>query len=253
MTVPAQPRQDDVRRRIFCAIDTPDLARAEALARALGGAGCGIKLGLEFFAAQGPDGVRRVTAVAEGAALFLDLKFHDIPNTVAAAVRAAAPLGPRIVNVHAAGGRVMMEAARDAAREGAERAGAAAPLVIAVTVLTSLDTRDLSQAGVIGSAEEQAVRLATLAHDAGLDGVVCSAHEIPALRRALGPDFVLVTPGIRPAGAEAADQKRVMTPGAALAAGADYLVIGRPITGAADPARAVAEIAREAADEGVPR
>lgn len=246
--MPARPITSaaDASKRIFCAIDTAELARAEALAHGLAGAIGGIKLGLEFFSAQGPDGVRRVAAAAGDAALFLDLKFHDIPNTVAAAVRAAAALGPRIVNVHAAGGRAMMEAAREAAHEGAARAGTVAPLVIAVTVLTSLDSADLTQMGVIGGSEEQVVRLATLARDAGLDGVVCSAREIAPIRRALGDDFVLVTPGIRPAGAALADQKRVMTPRDALAAGADYLVIGRPITGAEDPARAARTIATDA-------
>ncbi len=236
----------DALKRIFCAIDTPEAARAEALARKLAGAVGGIKLGLEFFSAQGPEGVRKVVAAAGGAELFLDLKFHDIPNTVAAAVRAACALGPRVVNVHAAGGEAMMKAAREAAREGATAAGVAPPLVIAVTVLTSLDSDDLSRMGVIGGSEEQVVRLATLAREAGLDGVVCSAREIGPIRRALGDDFILVTPGIRPAGADVADQKRVMTPKDALAAGADYLVIGRPITGAGDPARAARAIASDA-------
>jgi orotidine-5'-phosphate decarboxylase len=239
----------DAARRIYCAIDTPDLARAEGLARALAGAGCGIKLGLEFFSAQGPAGVARVRKAA-GGDLFLDLKFHDIPNTVAAAVRAAAPLAPSIVNVHAAGGRAMMTAAAEAAREAAAKAGTPAPLVIAVTVLTSLETADIERMGVIGGVEEQVVRLAALAHESGLDGVVCSAREITPIRRALGPDFKLVTPGIRPAGADVGDQKRVMTPGEAIAAGADYLVIGRPITGAADPAAAAREIAAEIAASG---
>lgn len=238
---------EDAIRRIYCAIDTPDVARAETLAHTLAGAGCGLKLGLEFFSAQGPDGVRRVMAAAQGgtgsAPLFLDLKFHDIPNTVAAAVRAACALAPRIVNVHAAGGRAMMAAARDAATEGAKSAGAQRPLVIGVTVLTSLDTADLGAMGVVGSAEEQVVRLATLARDAGLDGVVCSAREIAPIRRALGDDFILVTPGIRPAGAETSDQKRVTTPKDAIEAGSDYLVIGRPITGASDPAAAARAIA----------
>ncbi|MFM2128926.1 MAG: orotidine 5-phosphate decarboxylase [Pseudomonadota bacterium] len=261
-------------RRIYCAIDTPDAARAETLARALAGAGCGIKLGLEFFSAHGPQGVARVHAAAAqppssnaalgaaaqppssnaalgaaagGADLFLDLKFHDIPNTVAAAVRAAAPLAPRILNVHAAGGRAMMAAAREAAHEAAAKAGIAPPLVIAVTVLTSLETADIERMGVIGGVEEQVVRLAALAHEAGLDGVVCSAREIAPIRRALGPDFVLVTPGIRPAGSDAGDQKRVMTPARAIAEGADYLVIGRPITGEADPAAAARAIAGEIA------
>ncbi|MQA67138.1 MAG: orotidine-5'-phosphate decarboxylase [Alphaproteobacteria bacterium] len=233
----------DPASRIYCAIDTPDVARAADLATRLAGTVGGIKLGLEFFSAQGPDGVARVQAAAPGTDLFLDLKYHDIPNTVAAAMRAAAALGPRIVNVHATGGKAMMAAARDAAGEGAAAVGKTPPLVIAVTVLTSLDTDDIERMGVIGGVEEQVVRLATLAREAGLDGVVCSAREIVPIRRALGPDFILVTPGIRPAGSDAGDQKRVMTPTEAMAAGADYLVIGRPITGGADPAAAARAIA----------
>lgn len=227
---------------VYCAIDTPDIARAKQLAAALRDAGCGIKLGLEFFSAQGPAGVARVMAASGGGELFLDLKYHDIPNTVAASLRAATALAPSIVNVHAAGGKAMMRAGADAARDAAAKAGVPAPRIIAVTVLTSLDTADLEGMGVIGGVTEQVVRLATLAREAGLDGVVCSAHEIAPIRRALGADFLLVTPGIRPAGADAADQKRVMTPGEAVAAGADVLVIGRPITGAPDPAAAARRI-----------
>jgi len=156
-------------------------------------------------------------------------------------------LAPRIVNVHAAGGRDMMRAAADAAREGAAKAGAAPPQVIAVTVLTSLDSTDMESMGVIGGVGEQVVRLATLAREAGLDGVVCSAHEIAPIRRALGQDFLLVTPGIRPAGAAVGDQKRVMTPTDAIQAGADVLVIGRPITAAPDPAAAARDILAQCA------
>jgi orotidine-5'-phosphate decarboxylase len=163
-------------------------------------------------------------------------------------MRAAAALGPRLINVHASGGRAMMEAARDAAREAAAAAGHTPPLVLGVTVLTSLDGADLSALGVNAGPEDQVVRLATLAAEAGLDGVVCSAREITALRAALGTDFVLVTPGIRPAGAETGDQKRVVTPAQAIADGADFLVIGRPITGEPDPAAAARRIAAEAAE-----
>ncbi|MDH3241218.1 MAG: orotidine-5'-phosphate decarboxylase [Alphaproteobacteria bacterium] len=237
-----------IRNKLYCAIDTPDAARAEALAAGLAGAVGGIKLGLEFFAAHGPAGVRKVMDRATGVDLFLDLKFHDIPNTVAAAMRAAVPLGPRLINVHAGGGRAMMAAAREAAREAADTAGCAAPLVLGVTVLTSLDGEDLASLGVGAAPEDQVVRLASLAAEAGLDGVVCSAREITALRRALGTDFILVTPGIRPAGAEAGDQKRVVTPAQAIRDGADFLVIGRPITGQPDPAAAARRIAAEAAE-----
>lgn len=214
---------------VFCAIDTDDLGRAEALGRALAGAVGGIKLGKEFFAAHGPQGVRRVQA-ASGLPLFLDLKWHDIPNTVAGAVRAALPLRPFMLNVHASGGPAMLKAAREAAR--------GETLVIAVTVLTSLDDGDLDAIGLRGPAAARAVALARLAQACGLDGVVCSAHEIAAVREACGPAFKLVVPGLRPAGAEAGDQKRVTTPGDAKRAGADYLVIGRPIAAAADPAAA---------------
>lgn len=228
--------------RIFAALDTQDLGRAAGLARALAGSVGGVKLGKEFFTAQGPDGVR---AVAGGERLFLDLKFHDIPNTVAGAVRAAAHLRPAFVNVHTAGGRAMMQAAAEAAREAAEDTEAPRPLVLGVTVLTSLDDEDLATVGQLGPAGEQVVRLARLAQASGLDGVVCSAREIAALRQACGADFVLMVPGIRPAWAAAGDQKRVMTPAQAVAAGADYLVIGRPITGADDPAAAARRIVGE--------
>lgn len=239
----ASPAEPTARDRIFCAVDTPDLTRARNLARCLSGVVGGIKLGLEFFSAQGPEGVRAVMAEAPEAALFLDLKYHDIPNTVAAAVRAALPLGPRLLTVHAGGGRAMLEAAREAAREGAM---GAPPLIVAVTVLTSLDGTDLSALGVAGEPERQVVRLASLAAAAGLDGVVCSAHELAAVRAALGPEFTLVVPGIRPAGTQRGDQKRVMAPAEALAAGADVLVIGRPITADPDPAAAAGRIADEA-------
>ena len=228
--------------RIYVAIDTTDLERAVALCRPLGGIVGGIKLGKEFFVAHGPQGVAKLCAAA-GLPLFLDLKFHDIPNTVAGAVRAALPLKPRIVNVHAAGGMAMMQAAATAAAE----AGAERPLVLGVTVLTSLDDTDLKATGVAGSAAVQVQRLALLARAAGLDGVVCSAHEIAQVRAACGPDFKLVVPGIRPAGSAAGDQKRVLTPTEAVALGADILVIGRPITAAAEPARAARALVAELA------
>jgi orotidine-5'-phosphate decarboxylase len=219
---------------VFVALDTPDLEYALALAAQLRPFVGGIKLGLEFFTAHGADGVRAFSDA--GVPIFLDLKFHDIPNTVAGALRAAAALDVAIVNVHAAGGEAMMKAAREAA--------GAKTKVIAVTVLTSLADNDLTAMGQLPPAREQVLRLAALTKDSGLDGVVCSAHEIAVLRHALGPDFLLVVPGIRPAGAALGDQSRVMTPAEAFAAGADILVIGRPITGAADPVAAARDIAQ---------
>ncbi|MDH3473592.1 MAG: orotidine-5'-phosphate decarboxylase [Rhodospirillales bacterium] len=232
----------DPRERIFVALDTADMARAAALARAFAGHVGGVKIGKEFFTAQGPDGVR---AVAGGERLFLDLKFHDIPNTVAGAVRAACHLRPALLNVHASGGAAMMQAAAEAAREAAEDMEVERPLVLGVTVLTSLDDDDLAAVGQRGPAREQVVRLARLAQASGLDGVVCSPREIAALRKACGPGFVLLVPGIRPAWAAKGDQKRTMTPAEALAAGADYLVIGRPITTAEDPTAAARRIVED--------
>ena len=237
------PRES--RNPILAAIDTPDLRKAEQLAATLGDSVGGIKLGLEFFNARGPAGVRQV--VGGLADLFLDLKYHDIPNTVAGAVRAVMPLEPMILNVHAAGGPAMMRAAREAMAEETARLEINRPELIAVTVLTSMDDDDLDAVGQQGPAADQVVRLARLAQDCGLDGVVCSPREIVAIRGICGPDFTLVVPGIRPAGAAMGDQKRVMTPREAIDAGADWLVIGRPITGAPDPAAAAREILRELA------
>jgi len=197
-----------------------------------------VKLGLEFYGANGPDGVRGIASA--GAPVFLDLKLHDIPNTVAGAMKALAPIGAAILNVHASGGVAMMRAAAEAAGTAERRAK-----IIAVTVLTSLEDRDLPQIGVSGTALDQAVRLAILAKESGLDGVVCSPLEIAAVRAACGPGFLIVTPGVRPAGGELGDQKRVMTPKQAVEAGADILVIGRPITGAADPVHAARQIAAD--------
>ncbi len=198
-----------------------------------------LKLGLEFITANGAEGVR----LLDGAPVFLDLKFHDIPNTVAKAIRATAGINTFMMTVHTAGGRAMLRAAIDASMEVAAMTGKERPLVIGVTVLTSLDHSDLAMIGVEGKMDEQVKRLASLAQDAGLDGVVCSPHEIELLRQQCGSDFVLVTPGIRPAGSGGGDdQKRVMTPKEALDKGADCLVIGRPITAAPDPKKAAQDI-----------
>lgn len=225
---------------IYCAIDTPLRARAEELAAMLSGAVGGLKIGMEYFYAHGGDGYRALAAFDQP--IFLDLKLHDIPNTVASAIRALAPLQPALLNVHAGGGAAMMRAAADAASEARDK-GLSAPHMLAVTILTSLEESDLHDMGVHGTPREQVLRLAHLAKANGMDGVVCSAHEIEALRAELGPEFKLIVPGIRPAGSAAHDQKRVMTPEAAKAAGADILVIGRAITGAEDPHQAALNIA----------
>ena len=222
---------------VYVALDTTDLDYARRLAERVRGSVGGLKLGLEFFSAHGPDGVRGFEGC--GLPIFLDLKFHDIPNTVAGACRAAAQLGVSIMNVHAQGGAAMMRAAVDAARSVSP-----STRVIAVTMLTSLSDEDLPSVGLAPPVADQVLRLAALAQQCGLDGVVCSAHEITRLRRELGPDFLLVVPGIRPAGAAVGDQRRVMGPAEARDAGADILVIGRPITGAANPAMAAQDIAQ---------
>ncbi len=224
--------------RIIVALDYPDAESARRVVARLRPDLCRLKVGKELFVAAGPEFVREL--VAQGYAVFLDLKFHDIPNTVAQACKAAARLGVWMMNVHAAGGPRMLSAAREAL-EGLDRR----PLLIAVTVLTSMGPEELGAIGIETDPERQVLRLARLTHEAGLDGVVCSAREAPALRQALGPNFCLVTPGIRPAGSEVGDQTRVLTPIQALRAGADYLVIGRPITQAADPVATLQLISAE--------
>ena len=223
---------------IYVALDTPLLDAASAMATRVAPHVGGLKVGLEFISANGPEGVRRI--VKTGRPVFLDVKLHDIPNTVAGAMKALAPLGAAIIDVHASGGATMMRAAADAAASVQTR-----PKVIAVTVLTSLEAADLAAMGISGSPLDQVVCLAKLAKESGIDGVVCSPLEIEAVRAACGPDFLIVTPGVRPAGGSLDDQRRVMTPQRALAAGADLLVIGRPITGAADPAASARDIAAD--------
>lgn len=219
-------------------------APAAALARALAGTVGGVKIGMEFFFAHGREGYGEVAAA--GLPVFLDLKLHDIPNTVARAVAALGPLRPAMLTVHAAGGTEMMRAAARAAAEFEPPR----PHVVGVTVLTSLDAVDLAATGVSGAADEQALRLASLAREAGLDGVVCSAQEIGPIRQMCGADFRIVVPGLRPQGAAAGDQKRVTSPRAARQKGADVLVIGRPITAAADPVAAAKEIAASLEEPG---
>jgi orotidine-5'-phosphate decarboxylase len=225
--------------RLICAVDTARLEDAALLAELLRGEVGAIKLGSEFFTAHGPEGIRRIAAI--GHRIFLDLKYHDIPNTVGAAVRVAAGLGCQMLTVHAAGGAAMIEAAVEAARSN----GGLRMEILAVTVLTSLAESDLASVGQTGPIERQVARLAALARRSGVDGVVCSPREIAPLRAALGADCRLVVPGVRPDWAAHDDQKRVMTPGEAIAAGADALVVGRPITRAHDPVAACRRIVGE--------
>ncbi len=222
--------------KVIVALDYADEAEAFAFVDRVNPALCRLKVGKEMFTLFGPQFVRSL--VARGFDVFLDLKFHDIPNTVAKAVAASAELGVWMVNVHASGGRRMMQAARDAL----EPYGDKAPHLIAVTVLTSMEQSDLAGIGLDCAPAEQVLRLAELTHEAGLKGVVCSSQEAPLLKARFGKDFWLVTPGIRPAGSALGDQRRVLTPAEAIAAGSDYLVIGRPITKAADPVSTLAAI-----------
>ncbi len=224
--------------KIIVALDYPAAASALALAERLQPELCRMKVGKELFTATGPELLEQL--MKRGFEIFLDLKFHDIPNTTAQACKAAASLGVWMVNVHALGGRRMLEGAREAIAQSAQR-----PRLIAVTMLTSMAQEDLVDIGIAATTAEMVLRLATLARDSGLDGVVCSAQEAALLRKHCGDAFCLVTPGIRPAQASLDDQSRVMTPLAALQAGSSYLVIGRPITRAADPLQALLDINRE--------
>jgi orotidine-5'-phosphate decarboxylase len=224
--------------RVIVALDFPAADAALAFAASVSPADCRLKIGKELFTAAGP--VLVETLSKQGFDIFLDLKFHDIPNTVASACKAAAQLGVWMLNVHASGGRAMMEAARKALGDAPDR-----PRLIAVTLLTSMGAREIEEVGILGDAPEAVRRLARLTQASGLDGVVCSAQEAAMLRAECGKDFCLVTPGIRPASASKDDQQRVMTPAAAVAAGADYLVIGRPVTQASDPVATLAAINSE--------
>lgn len=224
--------------KIIIALDYPAAAPALALAERLQPALCRLKVGKELFTATGPALLEQL--MRRGFEIFLDLKFHDIPNTTAQACKAAASLGVWMVNVHALGGRKMLEAAREAIAHSTQQ-----PRLIAVTMLTSMAQEDLADIGIAATPAEMVLRLAKLAQDSGLDGVVCSAQEAALLRKQCGDEFCLVTPGIRPLQASLDDQSRVMTPLAALQAGSSYLVIGRPITKAADPLQALLDINQE--------
>jgi len=225
--------------KVIVALDFPDLNSTLELAEKLDPSLCHVKVGKELFTQVGPEVINKLHVL--GHKVFLDLKFHDIPNTVANACAAAADLGVWMINVHASGGRRMMEAAKDKlANKGGD-----IPLLIAVTVLTSSSQQDLNDIGITVSPSEQVKRLATLANDSGLDGVVCSAQEAKMLRELTGPEFQLVTPGIRPTGSDAGDQRRICTPAEAISNGVDYMVIGRPITQSEDPVAMLQEITAE--------
>jgi orotidine-5'-phosphate decarboxylase len=238
---------------VYCGIDTTDLIWASKLIQSIAGgpkpAVGGIKLGLEFFLAHGAPGVRYAfpePVRATGVGFFLDLKLHDIPNTAAGGIRAVAELAPTFITIHSSGGRDMLKAVVEEAGTQAAKHSVPRPKLLGVTVLTSLDRSDLEATGVNADPSDQVLRLAALARDSGLDGVICSPLEIAALRKQCGPDFVLMVPGIRPAGSAANDQKRVMTPRQAVDLGATNLVVSRPIYQAADPRAAAEAIAREA-------
>ena len=231
----------DARQRLIVALDFPNVAAARALIAELGDSVLFYKIGKELFTAAGPELVREL--VASGKRVFLDLKFHDIPNTVAGAVASAAELGVSLLTVHASGGAKMLRAAAESAAKSASK-----PTVLAVTVLTSMDAADLAETGITAPVEEQVLRLARLAAECGCGGLVASALEAQKLREALGPEIALVTPGIRPAGAASGDQARVVTPSMAIRNGATYLVVGRPITAASDKAAAARAILDEIED-----
>jgi orotidine-5'-phosphate decarboxylase len=234
----------DAAGRVIVALDYPDAESARQAIKALRGIPCTMKVGLQLFYAAGPDFIRELKQ--EGYRVFLDVKMHDIPNTVRGGAESVTRLGADMFNVHAAGGRAMMEAAVEGMLRGMNaRPGEAAPLLIAVTQLTSTSREVMNeQIGIPGTVEEAVVRYAALAREAGLDGVVASPHEVRAVKQACGIDFVTVTPGIRPAGSELGDQSRVMTPQEAFAQGTDYIVVGRPVTAAPSPREALESLIR---------
>jgi len=234
--------KDDLRKKIIIALDVKNKEEAVAAVSGLKDART-FKIGLELFTAEGPALFKKLKALRKS--IFLDLKLHDIPNTVAGAVRSAVRHGVQMMTIHTSGGRDMMARAAEAARETAEAEKVERPLLLGVTILTSLKSAELDEVGMKPDVAGQVLRLAGLAKSAGMDGVVCSPQEIEIIRKEHGQDLLIVTPGIRPAWAAAQDQKRIMTPAEAMQKGADYLVIGRPITGAASPQEAFARIVEE--------
>ena len=230
-------------QRIYVPLDNVGLEQSQRLSLMLKDQIGGVKIGKEFFTKFGPEGVTKIRNL--GVPIFLDLKFHDIPNTVAGAIRSAISLEPSILNVHAQGGRDMLLASRDAIDKEIEKLGSKPPLLFGVTVLTSMDKSDLRETGVADSVLEQVKRLTLLCVETGLDGVVCSANEIKIVREVGGEDFKIITPGIRPAWSERGDQKRIVTPAEAIKRGGDFLVIGRPITQSKDPANSIRKIIDE--------
>jgi orotidine-5'-phosphate decarboxylase len=234
--------KDDLRKKIIIALDVKNKEEAVAIVSGLKDART-FKIGLELFTAEGPALFKKLKVLRKG--IFLDLKLHDIPNTVAGAVRSAVRHGVQMMTIHTSGGRDMMARAAEAARETAEMEKVERPLLLGVTILTSLKSAELDEVGMKPDVAGQVLRLARLAKSAGMDGVVCSPQEIEMIRKEHGQDLLIVTPGIRPAWAAAQDQKRIMTPAEAVGKGADYLVIGRPITGAASPQEAFARIVEE--------
>src|SRR4051812_45039244 len=238
MTPPASKPSLSPRDRLIVALDVPSTAEAQKLVRSIGDNAAIYKIGKQLFTSEGPSLVRDL--VSSGRKVFLDLKYHDIPHTVASAVRSAADLNVHMLTVHASGGSKMLRAAAEAAAQSANK-----PLVLAVTVLTSMADEDLHEIGIAGSAQEQVLKLAKLAQKAGVGGLVASPSELKALRQTLGLELKIVTPGVRPLGSDKGDQARVATPADAIANGADYIVVGRPITAAPDPAKAAAAILAE--------
>ena len=238
MTPPASKPSLSARDRLIVALDVPNAAEAQRLVQSLGNSASIYKIGKQLFTSEGPDLVRDL--VSSGRKVFLDLKYHDIPNTVASAVRSAADLNVAMLTVHASGGTKMLRVAAEAAGESASK-----PLVLAVTVLTSMADEDLHEIGITGSAQDQVLRLAKLAQKTGIGGLVASPSELKALRQAIGEGMKFVTPGVRPVGSDKGDQARVATPADAIANGADYIVVGRPITAAADPAATAKAILAE--------